>query len=124
MGSLLLLMQEQIPAVSFTSRDGTVTLALFQVSRKITVQPPHPGEIDASCRSSYIRYMKPPRRRRRPVPAGEPQVLTALRLPPALLARADQLRQALAAELGIASRTTVLRAAIVRGLDALEEQYK
>ncbi len=51
-------------------------------------------------------------------------MLTALRLPPALLARADQLRQALAAELGIASRTTVLRAAIVRGLDALEEQYK
>jgi hypothetical protein len=63
-------------------------------------------------------------RRRMAAPPRDAQVLTALRLPPALLARADRLRPALAAELGVASRTTVLRAALMRGLDALEAEYK
>jgi len=63
--------------------------------------------------------------RRRPVaPHPEPQVLTALRLPAALLARADRLRPPVAAQLGVASRTTVLRMALLRGLDALEAEYK
>jgi len=55
---------------------------------------------------------------------SEPQVLTALRLPAALLARADRLRPPVAAQLGVASRTTVLRMALLRGLDALEAEYK
>jgi hypothetical protein len=57
-------------------------------------------------------------------PIRDPQVLTALRLAPTLLKRADRLRPLLAAKLGAASRTTVLRLALLRGLDALEAEYK
>lgn len=68
--------------------------------------------------------MKPSRRRRGAAPPRTPQVLTAIRLPAALLARADRLLPALAAELGAASRATVLRLALLRGIEALEVQYK
>jgi len=71
----------------------------------------------------YERHMMSSRRRGAP-PPREPQILTALRLPAVLLTRADRLRPALAAELGVASRATVLRAALLRGLAALEAEYK
>ena len=62
--------------------------------------------------------------RRMPAPTQEPHVLTAIRLPRGMLARADRLRPRLAAKLGAASRTTVLRLALVRGREALEAEYK
>ena len=68
--------------------------------------------------------MKSRSRRRGTADVPEPQVLTAIRVPQGLLDRADRLRPRLAAQLGTSTRATVLRAALVRGLVALEEEYK
>lgn len=56
-------------------------------------------------------------------------VMTPLRLPPELLKRAERLLPMVAADprvslLGRVSRSTVLRMALISGLDALEKQYR
>jgi len=61
---------------------------------------------------------------------GPPTELIALRVPPDLLRRADALKGSLArdatlaAVLGRITRTTVLRLALTRGLDLLEQERR
>lgn len=69
-----------------------------------------------------------PSRPRDPTPLS-PGVLTSIRLPAEVLARADDLIPALGRDpaitaVGSATRAVALRLAIVLGLDALERKYR